>query len=400
MPNPKKETMVTNEAGDPVLENRFYRVTVDTKKGGLSSLVDKETGRELVDKACAWPLNTYIYERPEGGRKAVDDMTKRAKFERWTPTETAILADWHGPVARSFLVTSAPKMCRQLEQRIILYDDIKRIDLVNVLDKEETFDPEAVYFAFPFKVAEGQLPAAGAGRQAPPGAAPVSVRFEISDGDMAPGLEQLPGTTLDWETVQHWVEFSGRDARVVWSPVEAPLVMFGDINVGKWLKKLDLTNAWVFSYAMNNYWMTNFKASQEGRVEFRYSLTSLPPGAVATGSDRVTSSRFGWEVHTPLAAAWLPAKNKGRITVPVESFVSVDQPNVIVQALWLDAEGTPVARLREIVGQATEVRVSSAAFLGVMPPPPPGSEREAQVGSIPVKLKPFEIRTVRLAPGT
>ena len=376
---PEKKGAGPNPGSVPAspIENRYYRVSVDPKTGGISSLVDKETGRELVDKSCAWPLNAYVYEQPEGGRKAVDDMTKRAVFHRWTPGSANVTAEGRGPVAMSFLVTSSPKMCRKLEQRIILYDDIKRIDLVNVLDKEETFDPEAVYFAFPFAVGPGP-----------------NVRFEISDADMAPGIEQLPGTTLDWHTVQNWVEFSGKDARVVWSPVEAPLVMFGDINIGKWLTSLDLRNAWVFSYAMNNYWMTNFKASQEGRVEFRYSLTSLPPGPA--GPDRVASSRFGWEVHTPLAAVWLPAKNKGRFTTPMESFVFVNQPNILIQALWLDADGKPVARLREIAGKATEARLSSAVFLGFTTTTR-GTSHTMETGSIPVSLKPFEIKMVRIA---
>jgi hypothetical protein len=219
---------------------------------------------------------------------------------------------------------------------------------------------------------------------------------------MAPGKEQLPGTTLDWHAVQNWVEFSGKDARVVWSPVEAPLVQFGDINTGKWLKELDLTNAWVFSYAMNNYWMTNFKASQEGRVEFRYSLTSAPPSGGGIGaesaSDRVAASRFGWDVHTPLVATWLPARNEGRIKTAGESFLSVDKPNIIVQALWLDADGTPVARLREIAGRATDVRLASGFFLGITTRWRTGGGETVEVESIPVRLKPFEIQTVRLVP--
>jgi len=377
------------------IENRFYRVNVDAKTGGISSLYDKELGRELVDKACPWPLNAYIYEQPEGGRKAVDDMTKRATFNRWTPQEAKVEAGWRGPVAASLIIKSSPKMCPSLEQRIILYDDVKRVDLINMLDKEETFSPEAVYFAFPFEVGPG-LPGA---LSAKPGLVPPGVRFEIADADMAPGTEQLPGTTLDWHTVQHWVEFSGKDARVVWSPVEAPLVQFGDINTGKWLTRLDLANAWVFSYAMNNYWMTNFKASQEGRVEFRYSLTSALPAGAGTaadsGSDRVAASRFGWDVHTPLVATWLPARNKGRFETAGESFLSIDRPNIIIQALWLDADGTPVARLREIAGKDTKARLASAVFLGFSTSSSGGQET-VEVESIPVRLKPFEIQTVRL----
>ena len=374
-------------AGDRpgAIENKYYRVTVDPKTGGISSLFDKELGRELVDRACPWPLNAYVYEQPEGGRKAVDDMTKRAVFHRWAAMASKVEESERGPVASSLVVKSSPKMCSSLEQRIVLYDDIKRIDLVNILNKEETFEPEAVYFAFPFSVG--------------PGASAPGVRFEIAGADMAPGTEQLPGTTLDWQTAQHWVEFSGQEARVVWSPVEAPLVQFGDINTGKWQKKFVPANAWVFSYAMNNYWMTNFKASQEGLVEFRYSLTSAPPAVAAAGvgpaSDRVSSTRFGWEVHTPLVAAWLPAGNKGPVTSSAESFLSVDRPNVIVQALWLEADGTPVVRLREIAGESADGRLTSGLFLGITKTLMGGRET-VEAGSMPFRLKPFEMQTVRL----
>ncbi|RPI99162.1 MAG: hypothetical protein EHM31_10650, partial [Candidatus Aminicenantes bacterium] len=375
-------------AGDRqgTIENRFYRITIDPKTGGIAGLYDKELGRELVDRTCPWPLNTYIYEQPEGGRKAVDDMAKRAVFHRWSAGTSKVEAGERGPVTSSLVVKSSPKMCSSLEQRIVLYDDIKRIDLVNILNKEETFDPEAVYFAFPFAVG--------------PGASVPGVRFEIAGADMIPGTEQLPGTTLDWQTAQHWVEFSGKDARVVWSPVEAPLVQFGDINTGKWQTKFVPANAWVFSYAMNNYWMTNFKASQEGLVEFRYSLTSAPPAIAAAGvgpaSDRVSSTRFGWEVHTPLVAAWLPAGNKGPVKSFAESFLSVDRPNVIIQALWLDEDGTPVARLREIAGEPADGRLTSGLFLGITTYVVGGHER-VEPGSIPIRLKPFEMQTVRLA---
>jgi alpha-mannosidase len=363
------------------LENRFYRVTIDPKTGGISSLFDKELGRELVDRTCPWPLNAYIYEQPEGGRKAVDDMAKRAVFHRWSAEKSKVEAADRGPVSSSLVIRSAPKICSALEQRVVLYDEIKRIDLVNILNKEETFDPEAVYFAFPFSVG--------------PGAAAPGVRFEIAGADMAPGTEQLPGTTLDWQTAQHWVEFSGKEARVVWSPVEAPLVQFGDINTGKWQTKFVPANAWVFSYAMNNYWMTNFKASQEGLVEFRYSLTSAPPAGAGPASDRVSSTRFGWEVHTPLVPAWLPAGNEGSVKSFEGSFLSVDRPNVIIQALWLDEDGTAVARLREIAGEPADGRLSSGLFLGITTRLMGGHE-SVEAGSIPFRLKPFEMQAIRL----
>jgi alpha-mannosidase len=375
-------------AREGTIENRFYRVTIDPRTGGLSSVFDKELGRELVDRSCAWPLNTYVYEQPEGGREAVDNMAKRAVFHRWTADSAKVAAVERGPLTTSLVVASAPKMCASLRSRIVLYSDIKRVDLVNDLDKIETFDPEAVYFAFPFDVGAG-LPRGQGGESG--GLAPI-VRMEIAGADMVPGVEQLPGTTLDWQTAQHWVVFGGPEARVIWSPVEAPLVQFGDINTGKWQKNMDLHNAWVFSYAMNNYWMTNFKASQHGRVGFRYSLTSQPPAA---GSDRVAATRFGWEVHTPLVATWLTAGNEGPVTPRAVSFLSVDAPNVIVQALWLDEDGTPVARLREIGGEPAEGRLTSGLFFGVTARTSEGRE-SVENGSIPFQLRPFEMQVIKL----
>ena len=47
-----------------------------------------------------------------------------------------------------------------------------------------------------------------------------------------------------------------------------------DINAGKWLDTLPVTNGTIFAYVMNNYWFTNYKAGQDGDFTFRYSLTS------------------------------------------------------------------------------------------------------------------------------
>lgn len=396
--------------GGSVIENAFYRVTVDPKAGGLASVYDKELGRELVDLAAPYALNTYVYENPEGGRNAVDDMKKRAAFKRAVPSDVTITAGTSGPVATSLVVKGSAKGAAALEQTIVLYNDIKRLDLVNRLDKIAILEPEAVYFAFPFAV-KGGAPTVAAGNTGKgigtagkaakagrtPAGSPLAVRFEIADADMAPETEQLPGTTRDWHTVQHWTEFSGDGLSVVWSPREAPLVQFGDINTGKWLLKLDLTNAWVFSYAMNNYWMTNFKASQDGRHEFAYAITSR-----AGGPDRVASSRFGAQHNAPLETAWIPAGATGGLPAS-GSFFAVDRPNVILQTLKVSNDGRGlVVRLREIGGQPAEVRISAPLLGGRLGE---GSETDIVEESprpLPaaaggegwsLSLKPFEIRT-------
>ncbi len=325
---------------DNSIESGRWRLSLDPAAGGISSLVDKTTNAEIVDGTSGYTLNQYVYENPRGGRPAVDNMEVRAAFNRASPTSARIEPRLRGPVAWSLAARSTPLRCRSLDQEVVLYNGLDRIDIVDTLDKEETFEPEAVYFAFPFALPQARF------------------TFEIADGWMSPETEQLPGTTRDWHTVQNWVEVAGKDRSIVWSPVEAPLVQFCDINTGKWLKTLDIANARLFSYAINNYWMTNFKAAQGGRIAFRYSLTGR-----AGGRDPVASTRFGWETHFPLDAVWLREGSGGTLPAGTASLLSVDQPNIVIQAFKKAEDGDGwIVRLREIAGRAAEVRLASALF--------------------------------------
>lgn len=363
------------------LENEFYRVVIDSNTGGLKSVYDKASKQELVDGSAPYSLNQYVYENPEGGRKAVDDMTKRAVFHRVSPTAAKITPGLNGPVAWSLKVKPDAPGCRELESEIVLYDDLRRIDIVNRLQKEDTRLPEAVYFAFPFKMDGGKFV------------------FEIADGMMRPEVDQLPRSVRDWHTVQHWIELAGPDHTLVWSPVEAPLVQFGDINTGKWLQKLEILSPWLFSYAMNNYWMTNFKASQGGPATFRYALTSR-----AGGADAVQSTRFGWEVHTPLLASWIPEDSKGTLEAGGGSFFQVDRANVIIQAVKIAEDGDGlIIRLREIAGADTDVFLSSSLFQGQtfsawLTDMVEKNEASAQVSEagVAIPVKAFGIQAVRV----
>jgi len=364
-------------------ENRFYRITVDKKTGGLITVRDKELNLELVDEQSKYRLNQYVYENPEGGRQDVANMKQQTKFNRISPTSVILLPGLNGPVASSLIIKTSAKPCPEILQQIVLYRDIKRIDIINELIKEETYQPEAVYFAFPFSVKNGKF------------------KFEISNGLMSPEVDQLPNTSRDWYALQNWVEIANKDYGVVWSPIEAPLVQFGDINTGKWLKKLDLTNTTLFSYAMNNYWHTNFKAGQGGKTAFRYSVTSYPHG-----SNVQSATRFGWERHQPFQVVWLPEDGKAAWSKEsAKSFLTVDQPNVIIQSFKRaeDKNGF-ILRLREIEGKESKpiitlplLKKSKMKHIALT------DIAENNIKGIPgspasfsLSMKPFSIQTLRI----
>ena len=44
-----------------VLENRYYRITLDVESGAVRSIFDKELGRELVNASSPYRFDQYLY---------------------------------------------------------------------------------------------------------------------------------------------------------------------------------------------------------------------------------------------------------------------------------------------------------------------------------------------------
>jgi alpha-mannosidase len=104
---------------------------------------------------------------------------------------------------------------------------------------------------------------------------------------------------------------------------------------------------------MNNYWDTNYRASEGGHFTFHYVVTSAP------STDPAALSRLGWEEITPLEADIITSQDKAAITstqgqangegqpssVPAnlnsslsldakqQGFLVVDDPNVLLETM-------------------------------------------------------------------
>ena len=85
---------------------------------------------------------------------------------------------------------------------------------------------------------------------------------------------QISGANKDFVSVQHWIDVSNDDYGVtVVSPQGALFEVGGMVNevpvnnVKVW-KTETASSPVLFLYAMNNYWHTNYKADQEGKVRF------------------------------------------------------------------------------------------------------------------------------------
>ena len=109
------------------LENRFYRIRFDPTTGAITSIRDKELNVELVDQSAAEKFNEYLYEHYES-----PDRNIAAKWHR---VKSANLSATQGPLADVMSVTASAVGASRVEQTVILYHDLKRVDFIMALDK-------------------------------------------------------------------------------------------------------------------------------------------------------------------------------------------------------------------------------------------------------------------------
>ncbi|MBP6962950.1 MAG: hypothetical protein KBC96_00940 [Armatimonadetes bacterium] len=307
------------------LENNYYRVEFDPATGAIKSLFDKELGAELVDQSSAEDFNQYMYFR--GGQPAdVTECKASAEAVEFSP----------GQGRSGSRVSGSAHLTPKWTTEVVLYENLKRIDFINRLEKTETYEKEAGYFAFPFNLYKPEF------------------YVELPDGVVKPKSQMLPGACMQWYCAQDFVAAADDKCAVVWSAVESPLITIGDVNREIFQSPLPIENGHLYAYAFNNYWFTNYKASQGGEMEFRYSLTSMPK------YDPVAASRFGQSVRCPLVA-WKVTLNTPAKSAPgiPTSLVSVSAQNVNVQAVKQAESGEGlIIRLRELTGEATPVTLT------------------------------------------
>jgi alpha-mannosidase len=245
------------------LENDFLSLSINPQTGTIASLKWKKDGVELVD-AARGGLDEYLYVPGTDSRKAqgISNVHVRAKEQ--------------GDLVVSLLVEGDAPGAKHYSSEIRLVEGIDRVDVIAKIDKLAVRQKEGVHLAFPFSVPEGQL------------------RYDVADGVVRPEADQLAGACKNFFSVESWVDISNREYGVTWATANAPLVEINEITAEQpWIKSTK-TSSSIYSYVMNNYWHTNYKADQEGPVAFAYSIR---PHATF---DAAEAAKFGTERRQPL----------------------------------------------------------------------------------------------------
>jgi hypothetical protein len=393
-----KNASTAEPAEDNVLENRFYRVQFDPKLGTIASIFDKQLNVELVDQAAPHKFNQYLYERFE--RPNIKDGST------WYRPQSARLRRSVGPVAARMTATSSAVGADKIEQSVILYNDLKRIDFVLDLVKARSGrdrpelagdlrNKESVYMALPWEIPD------------------FSIHHEMPGCVEEPVKDLFQGACTAFYAVRHFSDVSGPRYGVTVSAPDSSLIEYGRprscpnpigrLAIDGSSYEMDMTpppNSRMYLYLMNNMFDTNIPLDQHGPARFTWSMRSHP-GDWREGQ----ADQFGWETMNPLLATVVVGRQKGTLPESQSSFLAVDRANVVCTTIKpAEANGRGIVlRFVETHGKATTASFQ-AAFLAK-----PEQAIETNLleedrqplpitadGRVTIALQPFGVKTVRL----
>ncbi|MCA9263749.1 MAG: hypothetical protein KDA60_07855 [Planctomycetales bacterium] len=323
------------KATGTTLTNEFLRLTLDEQHGGIIDLRLQGVEQNLVDTSDGHAVNDYLYLLGDNP----------ADLQKNEPVSITVRDA--GPLVASLLVESAAPGCQQLTREVRVVSGQADIELLNTVDKQrleannyfENAGKESVNFAFPFHVPDGEM------------------RLNVPLGVMRPEQDQIPSACKNWLTVGRWGEIANAQYGVTWVTLDAPLVQVGGITAtllnsqsdpSVWRKTIEPTQK-LYSWAMNNHWGTNYRAFQEGPVQFRYMLRPHEGPA-----DDAQATKFATSRSQPLVC--VPGRGPAPDGQPL---LRVEPENVVVSGLKPSDDGRAiVVRLLNVSDDNADVRLS------------------------------------------
>ncbi len=346
---------VVSSSASLSLENKYYNITADQSKG-ITSIIDRETGKELLSFDGPYGFGQVVYALGgEGTRMVFEHLPDSPKFILQPPLDgivapTPVIGEVFvypaniksvepgasGPLFSEINMRSTAPSLPDILTTVRLHHHEKRIEVnVDITAKKEERRKEGVYVAFPFAMPD------------------PAFRFGMTNAIANPAKDFFRGGCHEWYCVQDFVTLraAAGGPEILWSSADAPLITLSELNKGTWKQQPELTTSTIFSYAMNNYWHTNYKAAQGGDFRFRYHFTS--------GAARVSNSeclRFARSANTPLIAVTGGTVNAAAALLPA---IEVSDKTIIANTIRKAINGKGyIIRLRNPEDKATSARIT------------------------------------------
>ncbi len=352
--NPKSLTVDQKNA---LIENQFFRVKLDAARGIVVSLIEKLSGRELVDTTASQGYGQFLYERFD--RNTVDSFVDAYVTHRWDWAvnelgksnlpgvdrfryRSASPRDFTLELSRTDVSASAVMKAPPTESvpcgittRVTLYHEKPVIDLEVVLrDKPADPWPEAGWVCLPLKVDSPEFRLGRIG----------SVTDPVND--IVPGANHH---CLWINTGLGVIDAAGSGVGLC--PVDSPCVSLDRPGLWLYSRRFIPTEPRVYVNLFNNQWTTNFRLWNRGTWSSRIRLWAI--SKYNAGRSLIVPS---WEIRSPLLATAHvgPAGTKP----PSRTGLQISSCGVLVTTFGANPDGSGIVlRLWEQAGESGICRV-------------------------------------------
>jgi alpha-mannosidase len=355
--------------GEDVMENQFYKVTVDKATGGVT-VFDKGLNREVSK-------DMRIVGFEERGTNNIQPESDTGLTFPMSVNGTD-LEENNG--VRTVLKILGSIADIPIVQRLVLYRNLKRLDITNSLDWKE---PRYIRIEQLFPV------------QQPGAQMEYGVPFGANSFDNV-----MPGTgphARDEIQREAWQKYRVIQGWVFAGTPEWGLTVAADhqlMRLESGLIQANMIRGQRYTSARINHGgeLTSMRYPAKGHYVFRYSLSSGPGDWKS-----VRSYQAGLGFNNPLIPVSVVDDVSAKSLPPTYSFCSVQGENLVISALKKsESSGDVILRLYEIQGEKADTPVS---FLGkqkqfqevnLLEEPLQSSEERT------LRVNPYEIKTLSL----
>ncbi len=336
---PVAEELSLDESSSTI-ESPWFRATLDARKGRISSLIDKRTGKELVDSNAPQGFGQYLYERfgypdladwlakslyPQYMAHrfcfAAYDMPKDSLYRSALPANmTLTLAK--SPIDVTAVMTGTipgPGLPQQISICLTLPAGQPVADLEISWQKQPDGWPEAGWICLPFKI--------------------DNPKFRL--GRLGADMDPVKDFTVDNSNFHmHWINtgvavYNGiSGAGVGLSSQDSPLVSLGVPGDYQFDSRYEPSKPYVYINLYNNHWRTNFAAwiGNGERMSSKVRIWTF-------GSFHAESALYSpaMEARVPLKAA-RSRSNPGNLEA-MQSGISLSRKGVAITAFGPNPDG-------------------------------------------------------------
>jgi alpha-mannosidase len=387
---------------ETAIETPFFKAVFDLNRGGIASLVERRTGRDLVDSDSPYALGQFLHEQfsenevktffdaysRAGEGWAVNDFGKpgmpsaqRSPYDAITPSSWS-MAVRNTPAADIVTLDACDRkgLARQCSLTFTFPKKSPYVDVAwRVKDKTPNKIPEGGWLCFPFAVDKPQFTLGRPG------------------GPIDPTRDIVPGANRHLAAVSTGVAITDDRSGAALCPLDSPLVSLD--RPGLWKFSLDFVPAkpTVFVNLYNNMWNTNFPLWIDGSWTSRVRVWPTEARGKDIAQDLAVHS---WEARLPLLAATADGPAGA---LPLEQTgLCLSRPGVLVTAFGVDPNGMPGTLLRvwDQSGAAGMLAVELPADFPATRAQPVNLRGETTGEPIPIAAGKFTIDLGAFAPAS